>query len=219
MPSGASAWERFFVRLVRAALAAVYATRPGLCRRVEWAETLTIRANEPRRRAAVHGEPCGRRSGPRCRRWPATRRRRGPSKARSRPRPVPAVFTSTSRPSQRSPRRSISASTSVRLVRSAANAMLSGLPPECSVATVSSSASLARASTATRAPSRAKVSAAARPIPRDPPTTSTRASAKPEIHVHSSLRRALCLRARGVSARHSDTEDIVAPRLGHGHQP
>ncbi len=54
-----------------------------------------------------------------------------------------------------------------------------GAPFERSVATVSSRASLARASTATRAPSRAKVSAAARPIPREPPTTSTRASASP----------------------------------------
>src|ERR1700677_2931211 len=49
MPSEASDCDRFFVRLLKAALAAVYATRSGLCRFVEWAETLTTLANEPRR--------------------------------------------------------------------------------------------------------------------------------------------------------------------------
>src|ERR1700727_88269 len=49
MPSLASDCDRFLVRLLRAALAAVYATRSGLCRFVEWAETLTTLANAPRR--------------------------------------------------------------------------------------------------------------------------------------------------------------------------
>ena len=45
IPSGASDCARFLLRLVIAAFDAVYATRLGDWRRVEWAETFTIRAH------------------------------------------------------------------------------------------------------------------------------------------------------------------------------
>ena len=179
MPSGASDWDRFFVRLLRAALVAVYATRSGLCRLVEWAETLTILANDPRR-----SRGSARRTVRTALSTPISKvARHSSSSSRSKgPIPTstgPAVLTRTSKASHRSPRRSMAESTSIRFVKSAAKGMLSGLPSERIVATVSSRSSLARASTATRAPSRANVSAAARPMPREPPTTSTRASASP----------------------------------------
>src|SRR5258708_13370787 len=44
IPAGASASERFLLRLVSAAFDAVYATSSGDWRRVEWAEMFTIRA-------------------------------------------------------------------------------------------------------------------------------------------------------------------------------
>ena len=45
MPSAASDSDRFFVMLVSAAFDAVYATRSGDCRLVEWADTFTMRAH------------------------------------------------------------------------------------------------------------------------------------------------------------------------------
>jgi hypothetical protein len=55
----------------------------------------------------------------------------------------------------------------------------SGLPSFCSDATVSSSAARPRAITATRAPSAARISATARPMPLLPPVTTAVASAIP----------------------------------------
>src|SRR5258708_13789019 len=48
IPAGASASERFLLRLVSAAFDAVYATSSGDWRRVEWAEMFTIRAHGAR---------------------------------------------------------------------------------------------------------------------------------------------------------------------------
>src|SRR5437879_12135502 len=49
IPSGASDCERFLLKLVSAAFAAVYATKPVDCRFVEWADTLTMRAHSAAR--------------------------------------------------------------------------------------------------------------------------------------------------------------------------
>src|SRR5260221_12290002 len=95
IPAGASASERFLLRLVSAAFDAVYATSSGDWRRVEWAEMFTIRA---------HGARLSRGSAARTHRIAL----RGPiskvachsasSRASKRPVPTstgPAAFTST----------------------------------------------------------------------------------------------------------------------------
>jgi hypothetical protein len=140
---------------------------------------LTIRANDPRRssgraRRMVRTALSTPMSKVACH-WSSSSCSNGPIPTST----GPAAFTRTSSPSHRWPRRSSAALTSVRLVRSANKGRLSALPADRKAVIVSSSASPERASTATRAPSRAKASAAARPIPREPPATRTRASASP----------------------------------------
>jgi len=51
IPSAAREPERFLLRLVRAALAAVYATMLADWRLVEWAEMFTMRAHDAERRS------------------------------------------------------------------------------------------------------------------------------------------------------------------------
>src|SRR3954452_124195 len=94
--------------------------------------------------------------------------------------PGPTAFTSElTTPPQRSPMEAKAASIDSALLRSVGIAIGSGLPSARNEASASSRGPWRRASTATLAPSSAKHSAAARPIPLVPPAMTTLAPASP----------------------------------------
>jgi hypothetical protein len=93
--------------------------------------------------------------------------------------PGPTVFTSAFSDPKRAPISANAASTARESVTSTEMPIASGLPRSRSAATASSSWSWRRASTATRAPSSAIHSAAARPIPLEPPVTTADAPRQP----------------------------------------
>src|SRR5262245_11616423 len=188
MFSGASVLARFFEMLVSADFAAVYETNPGACRFVECAETLTMRAQAAFRRSG---------SAARMQRTaaiaPMLKCAKKSSSVSSKKCPAfgPIVLTRQLSSPQRSPTARKPASIWSALPRSTETPKASGLPARSSVATVSSRAVRPLAMIHTRAPSSARQSAAARPMPFEPPVTTAAAPSSPRSIARSYHTRAI----------------------------
>ena len=140
------------------------------------------------------------------------------SRSSNRPAPGPMVWTRTFSEPQRSPTSRKPAAMDAGSVMSTLMPTASGLPRDRRAATVSSRASRPRAMTATRAPSVARTSATARPIPLLPPVTTAVASANPRstsVHLLR-LRRAAVPGDAGVIGRTACSRRAGAPPWWRG---